>query len=272
MSDNDQMTDSAELRELRDSLSGVAMPERPRLEAITARGRARRRHRRSRAAGMSVAGVAAVTALAFAVTGANAPAPGHSTIRSLAPGTIRTAAFKIVKKSNGKATLTLNPNEFLDPATLQSDLAKYGIPAKVTSGSFCSSDPAPAGFSQVVSLPPREAPVPPRSGVQPTITLDPAAMPAGTELSFGVLPAHRRRAAGLLRADRHQLLLMHQHPAWPSRPTRRLATAIRRQQPGPSPALINKVPTAYSCPGAQTPPRGTRGPAPRYGIQVHLLL
>jgi hypothetical protein len=185
MSYTDQMTDSAELHELRDSLSGVVMPERPRLEAITARGRARRRHRRSRAAGMSVAGVAAVTALAFAVTGANAPAPGHSTIRTLAPGTIRTAAFKIVKKSNGKATLTLTANEFLDPATLQSDLAKYGIPAKVTSGSFCSSDPAPAGFSQVVSLPPREAPVPPQSGVQPTITLDPAAMPTGTELSFG---------------------------------------------------------------------------------------
>ncbi len=73
----------------------------------------------------------------------------------------------------------------LDPATLQSDLAKYGISAKVTSGSFCSSDPAPAGFSQVVSLPPREAPVPPQSGAQPTITFDPAAVPAGTELSVG---------------------------------------------------------------------------------------
>jgi hypothetical protein len=36
MSGNDQMTDGAELRELRHSLSGVAMPERPRLEAITA--------------------------------------------------------------------------------------------------------------------------------------------------------------------------------------------------------------------------------------------
>jgi hypothetical protein len=185
MSDPDQMTDSAELHELRDSLSGVAMPERPRLEAITARGRARRRHRLSRAAGLSVAGVAAGTALAFGLSSAHGPAPVPGTIRTLAPGTIRTAAFKIVKKSNGKATLTLNPNEFLDPATLQRDLAKYGIPAKVTSGSFCSSDPAPAGFSQVVSLPPREAPVPPQSGVQPTITFDPAAMPAGTELSFG---------------------------------------------------------------------------------------
>ncbi len=185
MSDTDQMTDAAELHELRDSLSGVAMPERPRLEAITARGRARRRHRLSGAAGVSVVGVAAGTALAFGLSSAHGPAPVHGTIPALAPGTIRTAAFKIVKKSNGKATLTLNPNEFLDPATLQSDLAKYGIPAKVTSGSFCSSDPAPAGFSQVVSLPPRQAPAPPQSGVQPTMTFDPAAMPAGTELSVG---------------------------------------------------------------------------------------
>jgi hypothetical protein len=47
MSGNDQMTDGAELLELRHSLSGVAMPERPHLEAVTARGRARRRHRLS---------------------------------------------------------------------------------------------------------------------------------------------------------------------------------------------------------------------------------
>jgi hypothetical protein len=53
MSDNDQMNDSAVLRELRDSLSGVAMPERPQLEAITPRGRA---HRLRGVAGLSVAG------------------------------------------------------------------------------------------------------------------------------------------------------------------------------------------------------------------------
>ena len=185
MSDTDQMTDSAELHELRESFSGVAMPERPRLEAITARGRAHRRLRRSRAAGMSVAGVAAAAALAFALTGADRPARLPSTIRTLSPGTIRTASFTIFKNPDGKATLVFNPEELLDPATLQSDLAKYGIPAKVTSGSFCSSDPAPAGFSQVMSLPPRQAVVPPQSGVHPTVTIDPAAMPAGTELSFG---------------------------------------------------------------------------------------
>ena len=197
MSDTDQMTDSAELRELRDSLSGVAMPERPQLETITARGRARRRHRLSKAAGLSVAAVAAGTALALGLTGAHGSGPVHATIRTLVPGTIRTAAFKIVKHHNGKATLTINPKEFLDPATLQRDLAKYGIPAKVTSGSFCSSDPAPAGFSQVVFLPPHQAPVPAQSGVHPTITFDRAAMPAGTELSIGYF----RRAHGGQQAD-----------------------------------------------------------------------
>ena len=190
MSDTDQITDSAELR---DSLSGLAMPERPRLEAITARGRARRWQRLSRSAGMSVAGVAAVTALALGLNGALGPTPGHGTARTLAPGTIRTAAFKLAKNANGTATLTINPKVLLDPATLQSDLAKYGISAKVTSGSYCSSDPAPAGFSRVVSMPPPgggtptadSGEQPANSGVKPGITFDPAAMPAGTELSFG---------------------------------------------------------------------------------------
>jgi hypothetical protein len=53
-------------------------------------------------------------------------------------------------------------------------------------GSFCSSDPAPAGFSQVVSVQPAgEATLQGQSGTQATITFDPSAMPAGTEFSFG---------------------------------------------------------------------------------------
>src|SRR5439155_26984135 len=101
MSGNDQMTDGAELRELRHSLSGVAMPERPRLEAITARGRARRRRRLSAVAGLSVAGAAAGTALAIGLTGVLGPAR--------TPGTIRTGSFTLVSNANGTATLTINP-------------------------------------------------------------------------------------------------------------------------------------------------------------------
>ena len=179
MPDNDQMNDSAVLRELRDSLSAVAMPERPRLEAVTARGRAHRRHRLSGVAGLSVAGAAAGTALVLGLTGVLGSAPVHGT------GTIRTAAFTIVSNPNGTASLTINPKVLFEPSTLQSDLAQYGIPALVTMGSFCSSVPAPAGFSRVVSFPPfpgdgRQQPLTDR-----TITINPAAMPAGTELSFG---------------------------------------------------------------------------------------
>jgi hypothetical protein len=176
MSDNDQLTDSPELRELRDSLSGVAMPERPRLEAITARGRARRRHRLTRVTRLSVASVAAVTAAALGLSGALSPGPTL--------GTIRTASFTLVRNTNGTDKLTLNPGELLDPAQLQSDLAKYGIPAKVTTGRYCTSDPVPAGFSQVVSGP-GPGTWQAGSGEQPTITIDPSAMPAGTELSIG---------------------------------------------------------------------------------------
>jgi len=141
MNVHDEMSDNEVLRAASDSLSAIPVASPPDVEAIMARGRARRRRRLSAVAGASVA-AAAGTALALGLTGALGPAR--------TPGTIRTTSFTLVSNSDGTATLTINPKELLDPAALQSDLAQYGIPAKVTSGSFCSSDPHPAGFSQVV--------------------------------------------------------------------------------------------------------------------------
>lgn len=177
MYDDDQMTASPELRQLRDSLSGVATAEPPPLEAITARGRARRRQRLTNLTRLSVGGVAAATVLALGVSGAFTPAAKL--------GTIRTAAYTLRHNKNGTDTLTLKPDELLDPAQLQSDFAKYGIPAKVTSGSYCTSNPEPAGFSQAVTGPGpgtwQEG-----SGQQPPgITIDPSQIPAGTELTVG---------------------------------------------------------------------------------------
>ncbi len=180
MFDNDQMTESAELRALRDSVNAVAMPERPPLEAIMARGRAHRRHRRSGVAGLFVAGAAAGAALTVALVGGGDT--GHGTIRTLTPGanrtpgTIRTASYTLVSDTSGKVKLTINPKRLFEAARLQGDLARYGIPAKVTDGRFCTSDPEPAGLSRVVSM---------GIGRRQTITFDPAAIPAGTELSFG---------------------------------------------------------------------------------------
>jgi hypothetical protein len=176
---------TSELRRMADETARQARP--PAAADIIRQGDRRRRRSRTRRSlgGLSVAAVvgASVT-LGLALTGS---APAHTT------GTIRTMAFTLVSNANGTATLTINPNVLLEPGTLQSDLAHAGIPAMVTVGSFCSSDPAPAGFLQVVSMqkiPRGELPQRPlgsKHGPLParTMTINPAAIPAGTELSFG---------------------------------------------------------------------------------------
>jgi hypothetical protein len=148
---------------------------------------------RKLAAGITAATAAAGVVLGLGLTGALGPAAVSGT------GAIRTTAFTLVKHANGTVTLTINPGVLLEPGTLQSDLQRDGIPAKVTTGSFCSSDPAPAGFHQVVN-----PVVPGLKGTpmtaNPTLTIKPAAMPAGTELSFGYfqLSWGQETAAGLI--------------------------------------------------------------------------
>ena len=136
---------TSELQRMADDASRQARP----LAAAEIIRQGDRRRRRSLArqslGGLSVAGVAgAGVALGLGLTGS---APAHGT------GTIRTAAFTLVSNANGTATLTIKNNVLFEPATLQADLAQDGIPAKVTVGSFCSSDPAPASVSQVISGP-----------------------------------------------------------------------------------------------------------------------
>ena len=163
------------LNTAKDSLGDVHM-NTP-LDTIVRHGRATRR-RRSVIGVTGVTAVAASAALVVGLSGVTGSAPAHST------GTIRTAAFTLVSHANGTATLTIHPRVLLDPSTLQKDLEHDGIPAKVTTGSFCSSDPAPAGFSEAVSFQPQgSGPTGPVKN--PTVTIDPSAMPAGTELSFG---------------------------------------------------------------------------------------
>jgi hypothetical protein len=193
MNVHDEMCDNEVLQAASDSLSTIPMAGPPAVETIMARRRTRRTRRLSAAAGLSVAAAAGI-ALALSLTGVAAPAR--------TPGTIRTASFTLVSNSNGTATLTIKPSELLDPSALQNDLAQYGIPAMVTSGSLCSSDPAPAGFSQVVSSAPAgPSTVTSQSGVQPTITIDPAAMPTGTELSFGYFQLSSGQYSGEQQAD-----------------------------------------------------------------------
>jgi hypothetical protein len=179
MSDTDEL--SAELRELRDYTAEVAVPAAPRLEAITAKGRRLQRRRRIAVTGLAVA--CAIAATALVLTLASVPRRAHTpaSIGKTAPAKIHTAAFTLVSNSDGTVTLTINPVELFEPATLQNDLGQYGIPALVTIGKICSSDPAPAGLSQVESFDPGTP------SVDATITIDPSAIPTGSELSFGIL-------------------------------------------------------------------------------------
>jgi hypothetical protein len=160
--------------------AGMPDPEQARQRLLQRNYRPGEGHRRLAAGITATTTVAAAgTALVLGLTGVLGSAPNR--------GTIRTAAFTLVSHTNGTASLTINARVLLDPSILQSDLAQYGIPATVTTGSFCSSDPAPAGFSQVVSFqPPFQGNMGrPAAPVNPTITINPAAMAAGTELSFG---------------------------------------------------------------------------------------
>jgi hypothetical protein len=159
----------------KDSLTEVHMSTP--LDTIERHGRATRR--RHRLIGVAATGAVAVTAaLAVGLTGVTG-----STHR---PGIIRTAAFTLVSNANGTATLTIKPQVLVDPGILQRDLRQDGIPAIVTVGSFCTSDPTPAGFSRVVSFSPKpHGSGPPTPAADPTVTFHPAAMPAGAELSFG---------------------------------------------------------------------------------------
>ena len=93
------------------------------------------------------------------------------------------------------------PKELLDPAALHSDLAQYGIPAKVTSGSFCSSDPHPACFAGRVDAAGRAVHHDAAIRWAAPITIDPSAMPAGAELSFGYFQLSSGPAAGEQQAD-----------------------------------------------------------------------
>jgi hypothetical protein len=218
---NEHPDDTTLTRELRDSVSQLTVTDRPPLAAITGRGRARQRRRLATFAGVGGAGVAAGTALALGLTGALSTTPalrtGTGTGTTASPavnststivsrpahstGTIQTAAFTLTSNANGTDTLTLTRAQVFDPAVFEQALKQHGIPALVQSGSYCVSSPAPPNPAVIgvlsIQVPgnhsglPRAVPVtsatPPSDQILDNIkwVINPAAIPAGTELYFG---------------------------------------------------------------------------------------
>jgi hypothetical protein len=188
------------LLQARDAFSGTRM-ETP-VETILTTGQSRRRRRRlTQLTAAAAAGGALALGLAT-VLSPGSPAP--------APQTIRTAAFTLARNANGTASLTLNLHQVFDPAALQQALARDGIPALVQTGIYCTSTPAPPsngvlsvqlpdGSPVGKSTPGHPSPVPPDA----VTVINPAAMPAGTELSFTYSNNHHDLNGGLIYTDAH---------------------------------------------------------------------
>jgi hypothetical protein len=142
------------------------------LEEIYARGR---RHRKSRRAARTVAACAAV-AVAAGVT-AVMVAPARHPVN---PVKAQLTAFSISTGANGTSALTLRKGQQyrLDPVALRQALAQHGIPALVTVGKACDSNPEPTGLDQAVTTQRH-----PDGSV--TLTINPKEMPPASELSIG---------------------------------------------------------------------------------------
>lgn len=182
MSIHEEMNDDEVLRALADSLSAWPVPEPPKAAAIMAGGRTRRHRRRVR---IGLAGTAAAaSALGLASVLAGGPAP------ALAAGTIHTTAFTLVKNENGTVTLTLTQGQMFNPGALQQALAQDGIPALVKINTYCSPPSAHSMNGVLYFQLPDGSPVTGPSGTKVPIppdavnVINPAAIPAGTELFF----------------------------------------------------------------------------------------
>lgn len=207
------MNDQELISAVRQSVHGVHM--KVPAEQIVSRSRAIRAsgHRRlaasvtgMAAAGSVVLGLGLSGTLGAASSGGTAAIRGtgatHGTGTIHGSGTIRTAAFTLTRNANGTDTLTLTNSQVFNPAALQRALAQHGIPALVKIGTYCSSNPAAPSPSSLgvlsirppVKLQPQEGAVQVPSNLTPsarnwiadhTLTvINPAKMPAGTELFF----------------------------------------------------------------------------------------
>ena len=161
--------------QVRESFSGLRM-DMP-VEKVLARSRARRRRRLS---GL-MAAVAATAGAAVAMTlTLGGPAPLRSgNPPPTSPSSVRLAAFSVTSGPGHSTTLILRRGAMLDPNALREDLARHGIPALVTVGTFCRSVPgASVGLNQVVH------PLTLSDGSD-LIVINGSAMPSGTRLSIG---------------------------------------------------------------------------------------
>ena len=178
--------------QVRESFSGLRM-DMP-VEDVFTRSRVRQRRRRS---GLTVACAATAGAAAAMTLTLGGPAPttlgGPGAARSASlpsprpPGPVKLAAFSVTSGPGDTTTLILYKGPKyprLDPTAVREALARHGIPALITVGTFCRSTPGAPGFGQVVH--------PLNLADGSAMVISGQAMPSGTRLSIGYFQGHVR--------------------------------------------------------------------------------
>jgi hypothetical protein len=138
-------------------------------DAIWARARGRRLRRGL--AGAGAGSMALGVGLALAVGGGSG-----TSARSVH---VNLDAWSVNTLSSG--LVYVDVRALRDPVLLRQTLAKAGVPAIVTFGQFCTeaSDDAAGNLQQILG---KAAP-----GGEPKLTINPVAIPAGSELSIGIV-------------------------------------------------------------------------------------
>jgi len=189
----------ATLTRVRDSMTDVHLDRPP--SAITARARARRLRRCVTGAGaVGLAALAAVLVIAWpggqsparsadpatASPGlpalSAAPSAGHGPARSVH---VNLDAWSVNTTPAGLVDVTIR--ELRDPALFRRTLAKAGVPAVVSSGEFCRPATNQSQIGQHLVHVLKQS----TSGGKVMLTINPAAMPAGSELDIGILSTSR---------------------------------------------------------------------------------
>ncbi len=126
------------------------------------------------------AAAATVAGLALSGTfGSASPSPGPNASQA------QLTAFSLASNQDGTTTLILRPGVPFHPSALQHLLARHHVPALVRGGGYCYSDPQPSAPGAVRTYPKIHT-IPPGEPL-PTVkmVINPAALPAGTEIGFG---------------------------------------------------------------------------------------
>jgi len=162
----------AALRDAKESLTDVHMTRTA--DSIVARARNRRLRRSLSVAGAGTLALGVGLGVGFSGTSGVTPASSGKSVH------VNLADWSVNTTSAGTVQLTVR--DFSDPTLLQQTLAQAGVPAAITVGKVCeasASDQPPAGSGPIITAS--------KGGGGVTFTINAAQMPAGTELSIGVL-------------------------------------------------------------------------------------